>query len=853
MGLFDYLLFASEQPLDVLSYKMSLETQALEHFRAAKYVDAAKLFAKVVESHSDMISSTKKALLLCNRAVCFYELGMYKHSIRECDAALTSDVSCQQAYICKGQALQKLKRESEAKAVWQAGSLICADIRLHVQLYSLAQGNTLASQATAFKQTSTSKKQPPSNKAAAEKAATEVAKRRMVQHGVGIARVDEQIAIGYLQVNTGKYEEGIKLFTALIQDDPKLFAAYLGRGTAFALLGQLEAAVQDFSRAIDIDPVNSDPWKRRAQSNGAMGRDQEALYDLCKAASLQKDHEVFHQRGLIYYKLKNYRKALTDFQESLKYEDNYLSFNHLGLCYNALGQPKEAMSCFDKALDKAPSFKESWANLGQSYKDVGDFEKAYKMFTKALTIDPNYLHAYYTRGLALFGSGRHARALFDFERVVSLDAKNKDGLHMQGICFHGLGVISKAIASYSKCVDLQPDHVAWYNRELAVWLKKRLDVPWATFNMDREIDAYFKESWCKRLHPALLVSYEPQVSSSEIPDVDTSRSLSETEKIVAATALQLGSRMQLHCPGYLKNQRQYLSFGLATLQIAQVVAQFWKKGECRISDSARSKPVSSNKLGWRDVYDIAVRWRQLSEPNDPVWWVDLLSPEQFAEGFGSHTPLVTGQCNVVRYFPMFSKALPIVKKLLLEANFTTSQQEKIKAASSCKDLYDALNRDFWVVTPCNSVARPGCIMEGTRLTLQYSTPEGFEFSIRTPGTPPRLEEYEHEMTSVWTLLCAEASKSDYNLDRVSDLILTMTFYWYNFMPLSRGSAATGFNVLLACFLSLDIEIATDIPSGVQPDWEGILNSSPDTFISMIKPWMYPYRKQTSLLNDLGVQ
>lgn len=57
------------------------------------------------------------------------------------------------------------------------------------------------------------------------------------------------------------------------------------------------------------------------------------------------------------------------------------------------------------------------------------------------------------------------------------------------------------------------------------------------------------------------------------------------------------------------------------------------------SSSFHRKP---HKFGWRDAFDIAVRWRQLSEPNDPVYWVDLLSPEQYAEGFGSQTPLITG-------------------------------------------------------------------------------------------------------------------------------------------------------------------------------------------------------------------
>jgi hypothetical protein len=51
---------------------------------------------------------------------------------------------------------------------------------------------------------------------------------------------------------------------------------------------------------------------------------------------------------------------------------------------------------------------------------------------------------------------------------------------------------------------------------------------------------------------------------------------------------------------------------------------------------------------WRDAFDVVVRWRQLSEPNDPVWWIDRLSPEAFQEGFGLQTPLVNGQLKVMQ-------------------------------------------------------------------------------------------------------------------------------------------------------------------------------------------------------------
>ena len=72
-----------------------------------------------------------------------------------------------------------------------------------------------------------------------------------------------------------------------------------------------------------------------------------------------------------------------------------------------------------------------------------------------------------------------------------------------------------------------------------------------------------------------------------------------------------------------------------------------------MSGGSSSLSKVDHKFGWRDLYgtfhlfflfllsscfrrtnfssDIAVKWRQYSEPNDPVWWVDLLSPEQFTE------------------------------------------------------------------------------------------------------------------------------------------------------------------------------------------------------------------------------
>ncbi|XP_043713183.1 suppressor of RPS4-RLD 1-like [Telopea speciosissima] len=71
----------------------------------------------------------------------------------------------------------------------------------------------------------------------------------------------------------------------------------------------------------------------------------------------------------------------------------------------------------------------------------------------------------------------------------------------------------------------------------------------------------------------------------------------------------------------------------------------------------------------------------------------------------------------------------------------------------------------------------------------------------------------------------------------------MTYYWYNFMPLSRGSAVVGFVVLLGLFHAANVEVTESIPQGLQVDWEAnILTSDPNSYVDSIKRWLYPSLK-----------
>jgi hypothetical protein len=49
-----------------------------------------------------------------------------------------------------------------------------------------------------------------------------------------------------------------------------------------------------------------------------------------------------------------------------------------------------------------------------------------------------------------------------------------------------------------------------------------------------------------------------------------------------------------------------------------------------------------------------------------VIWVDLLTKEEFENGFGSHTPMYSGQTKCVRYYMNFERSLRLLKEIMLK-------------------------------------------------------------------------------------------------------------------------------------------------------------------------------------------
>lgn len=729
--------------------------------------------------------------------------------------------------------------------------------------------------------------------------------------------VDFRLSRGIAQVNEGQYARAISIFDQILREDPTYPEALIGRGTAYAFKRELDSAIADFTKAIQSNPSAGEAWKRRGQARAALGESVEAIADLTKSLEFEPDSaDILHERGIVNFKLKDFHAATEDLSACVKLDkDNKSAYTYLGLALSSVGEYKKAEEAHMKAIQIDQKFLEAWGHLAQFYHDLANSAKALDCIKQVLLIDSRFAKGYHLRGLLLHAMGDHRSAIKDLSIGLGIENSNIECLYLRASCYHAIGEYKEAVKDYDAALDLELDSMdkfvlqclAFYQKEIALYTSAKVNSEFCWFDIDGDVDPLFKEYWCKRLHPKNVcekVYRQPPLRKPKLRKQELTLTKPKIALLLAAD--RVGKTIQYHCPGFLPNKRQHRMAGLAAIEIAQKVSKVWRSlqsewrfstrnaskngkrsrrkekiiipshnrggagcsnSEASTSSALEEKPSGQSVFSWLHLYSLAVRWRQISEPCDPVVWVNKLS-EEFNSGFGSHTPLILGQAKVTRYYPHFQRTLDIAKTVVKENGCVYNKAdgtidlskdgklEEILKAETCSDLYNVVGEDFWLATWCNSTAFEGKRLEGTRITLVKTGELGFDFAIRTPCTPARWDDFDAEMASAWEVLCNTYCGETYGsndfgtLENVREAILRITYYWYNFMPLSRGTAVVGFSVMLGLLLAANMEFTGSIPEGSQVDWDAILSLDPNSFIESVKSWLYPSLKVSTAWKDI---
>ncbi|XP_056118622.1 tetratricopeptide repeat protein 13 isoform X2 [Rhinichthys klamathensis goyatoka] len=675
---------------------------------------------------------------------------------------------------------------------------------------------------------------------------------------------NEELAIGYVLIGNGLYDEAIKHFSLLLQGDPELVSAIYGRGIAYGKkslqdIKNADLALYELSRVIALEPNRPEVYEQRAEILSPLGRISEALSDLTKAIQLQPSARLYRHRGTLLFISEDYLAAMDDFQQSLELKKNQpIAMLYKGLTFFHRGLLKEAIEVFKEALKLKPDFIDAYKSLGQAYRELGDFENAMESFQKALLLDQNHIQSLQLRGMMLYHHGSLQEAIGNFKRCLQLEPYNEVCQYMKGLSHVAMGQFYEGIKAQTKVMLNDPllgqkassEYLkVKYLREYSRYLHSHLDVPVAEYNVDQDLPGNFKNHWAKNL-PFLIEDYEEQPGlQPHIKDVlpqNFDSYSAEVQKLIC-TADHLGALMQYDTLGFLPNLRIHRAMGLATIEVMQAMQRTWSNSKVRVNGKTR-------QLQWRDMFDIAVKWRRIADPDQPVLWLDQMPARSLSRGFNNHINLIRWQIINIRYLEYFSSILIFVKDRILvyHGAFNPRGLQEVKQAlenvNKVEDLlpimkFNSKTRDgFTVNSKVPSVKDPGKEYDGFTITITGDRVGNMLFSVETQTTDERTQQYQSEIEALYKDLTAKGktlmlSTELGDADAVCNLILSLVYYFCNLMPLSRGSSVVAYSVVMGSLMASGKEVLGRIPSGKLFDFEAMTTANPDRFSKTVKSWM----------------
>lgn len=256
--------------------------------------------------------------------------------------------------------------------------------------------------------------------------------------------------------------------------------AALERGLEKVHANDAAGAIEDLTRAVELDPTLAPAFDWRGHCLNLIGMYDEAIADYDRAIALQPDYAWSH-----------YARAMA---------------NH------NLGRYDAAIAGYTRSIELDPTFVKAWQWRGFTRKLVGDYAGSAADLRHGLAIQPDDPWALSELAKAEQALGHLDECQAALERIVALDAANGSAHAQLGFLFAVRGDAARSIAELGKACDLKaPEETyariwTWMQRTdraaadatLRAWIEgARIDDPWelqvAAFLLGEGSDAALAE------------------------------------------------------------------------------------------------------------------------------------------------------------------------------------------------------------------------------------------------------------------------------------------------------------------------------------------------------------------------
>lgn len=186
---------------------------------------------------------------------------------------------------------------------------------------------------------------------------------------------------------------------------------------------ELETLLSEADETLAVLPQDGEAWQRRGAILVELGRYEEALESLDRAA-------VANPKGV---------KAL-----------NFKAW----LLASRLGRYDDAIAVLEKSLSLKSGQSDTWHLHGVTLSQMDQLEAALTSFDRAIQSNPKYEAAWFSKSATLFALGQYSQALEATDQVLKIAPRRADALYNKACCYAQLGKLEPGIAWLDKALAL---------------------------------------------------------------------------------------------------------------------------------------------------------------------------------------------------------------------------------------------------------------------------------------------------------------------------------------------------------------------------------------------------------------
>jgi tetratricopeptide (TPR) repeat protein len=318
------------------------------------------------------------------------------------------------------------------------------------------------------------------------------------------------------------------------QEDARITEPYINSGLAKQAKGDLDGAIADFNKAIELAPAYTSSYWRRAEAKKHKGDFDGAIADYTKAIELVPAyHGYYHFRGRVRQAKGDLDEAIADYTKSIELstsrDESRYTYADRGEARKAKGDVDGAIADFTRAVGSAPANRDRsearriksgsdgakadqgtaaevesakqaelarliaklesrrqvdltgpYNNSGLAKQAKGDLDGAIADFNRAIELAPAYSYSYGRRAEAKKRKGDLDGAIADYNKAIALDPADNFYYHFRGRVRQAKGDLDGAIADFTKSIELSagtnyPAYPAYKDRSQAKQAKGDLD------------------------------------------------------------------------------------------------------------------------------------------------------------------------------------------------------------------------------------------------------------------------------------------------------------------------------------------------------------------------------------------